>query len=137
MRFLLILFSTFFYVKLFFLFYRYSTFIILYPIGVTGELLCLYAAQKEAGETRFLTIELPNFANFVFHYDHLLIFAMFLYIPREYRVVVVLKKKLIHDDNLFQMNGVLSSLGSYKRGVDLHSTSQVVEIKNNTLFFRQ
>ncbi|XP_044266395.1 very-long-chain (3R)-3-hydroxyacyl-CoA dehydratase hpo-8 [Tribolium madens] len=60
---------------------RYTTFIILYPIGVTGELLCIYAAQKEVGEKKIFTIEMPNALNFTFDYQKVLWGLMFLYIP--------------------------------------------------------
>lgn len=71
--------------NMFFQFYcRYSTFVFLYPIGVTGELLCLYAAQKQVRENKWLTLEMPNIYNFAFHYDHFLIFVMLLYIPCKY-----------------------------------------------------
>jgi len=60
---------------------RYTTFIALYPIGVTGELLCLYAAQNEINKTGLWTIELPNSYNFSFHYRHFLLLVMLLYIP--------------------------------------------------------
>lgn len=60
---------------------RYTTFIILYPIGVTGELLCFYGAQNEVSKTDMWTIGLPNPLNFSFHYRHFLIFIMLLYIP--------------------------------------------------------
>lgn len=61
--------------------FRYTTFIILYPIGVTGELLCIYAAQKEVGETKIFTIEMPNAVNFIFDYQKFLWILMFLYVP--------------------------------------------------------
>jgi len=60
---------------------RYTTFIILYPIGVTGELLCLYGAQKEFGETGKWSMELPNSLNNAFSAQYALIFVMLLYIP--------------------------------------------------------
>lgn len=60
---------------------RYTTFIILYPIGVTGELLCFYGAQSEVANTDMWTVGLPNALNFSFHYRYLLIFIMLLYIP--------------------------------------------------------
>lgn len=65
-------------------FFRYSLFIMLYPIGITGELLCLYAAQKEVGEGQLYSIQMPNKYNFIFNYQYLLIFFMFLYIPSKY-----------------------------------------------------
>ncbi|KAK9879756.1 hypothetical protein WA026_006818 [Henosepilachna vigintioctopunctata] len=60
---------------------RYSTFIILYPIGVTGELLCLYAAQFEIQKTGLWTVQMPNSLNFIFNYRHFLILTMLMYIP--------------------------------------------------------
>lgn len=60
-------------------FHRYSTFIILYPVGVTGELLCCYAAQKE---TKIFTIELP-IVNFLINYQRVMWILMLLYIPRK------------------------------------------------------
>ncbi|CAH1102667.1 unnamed protein product [Psylliodes chrysocephalus] len=60
---------------------RYSTFTILYPIGITGELLCIYAAQKEVGENGLYSIKMPNQFNVIFNYQHVLVFLMLLYIP--------------------------------------------------------
>ncbi|KAG8231072.1 hypothetical protein J437_LFUL010698 [Ladona fulva] len=60
---------------------RYTFFIVLYPIGVTGELLALYAAQAEVAETKRWTTEMPNFLNFTFSYRYYLLFVMFLYLP--------------------------------------------------------
>lgn len=62
-------------------FLRYTTFIALYPIGVTGELLCIYSAQQEVNRTKLWTISMPNSANFIFNYSHFLVFVMLLYIP--------------------------------------------------------
>ncbi|CAH2004229.1 unnamed protein product [Acanthoscelides obtectus] len=60
---------------------RYSTFIVLYPIGVTGEQLCMYAAQKEVGEKQLFSYSLPNSLNFIFSYQYFLILVMLTYIP--------------------------------------------------------
>lgn len=62
-------------------FFRYTTFIALYPIGVTGELLCFYWAQSYVKETQLWTVELPNAWNFTFSYFYFLWFIMALYIP--------------------------------------------------------
>ncbi|XP_020281835.1 very-long-chain (3R)-3-hydroxyacyl-CoA dehydratase 2 [Pseudomyrmex gracilis] len=61
---------------------RYTTFIILYPIGVTGELLCFYAAvmYASANPTAW-SYALPNSMNFTFSYLYLLIIVMVAYIP--------------------------------------------------------
>ncbi|GJQ82175.1 hypothetical protein Trydic_g6005 [Trypoxylus dichotomus] len=60
---------------------RYTTFIPLYPLGVTGELLCMYAAVEDLKATKQWSMELPNKYNVVFFYHHYLIFSMLLYIP--------------------------------------------------------
>ncbi|XP_050297187.1 very-long-chain (3R)-3-hydroxyacyl-CoA dehydratase hpo-8 [Anthonomus grandis grandis] len=60
---------------------RYTLFIILYPIGITGELTCIYKAQCEVGEGQLYSIDMPNKYNFTFNYQHLLWFLMILYVP--------------------------------------------------------
>ncbi|KRT79439.1 hypothetical protein AMK59_7271, partial [Oryctes borbonicus] len=60
---------------------RYTTFIPLYPLGVTGELLCMYAAIEDLKVSKQWSMELPNKYNVVFYYHHYLIFSMLLYIP--------------------------------------------------------
>ncbi|XP_017778144.1 PREDICTED: very-long-chain (3R)-3-hydroxyacyl-CoA dehydratase 1 [Nicrophorus vespilloides] len=77
---------------------RYSTFIILYPIGVTGELLCLYSAQQEVGDTGLWTISMPNTYNVIFNYRYFLIAVMSLYIPlfpQMYLHMVSQRKKVL------------------------------------------
>ncbi|XP_075985304.1 3-hydroxyacyl-CoA dehydratase 1 [Anticarsia gemmatalis] len=63
------------------LFLRYSTFLILYPIGITGELMCMYFSLDEVAEKQLLTISMPNAWNAAFNYYYFLIFYMLLYIP--------------------------------------------------------
>lgn len=61
---------------------RYSTFIILYPIGITGELLCFYAAVQYSNvNPNAWSFMLPNKWNFSFSYLYLLIAVMLAYIP--------------------------------------------------------
>ncbi|XP_057332382.1 very-long-chain (3R)-3-hydroxyacyl-CoA dehydratase hpo-8 [Microplitis mediator] len=61
---------------------RYTTFIALYPIGITGELLCFNAAQQFAQRHPDLwSYALPNTWNVTFSYHYLLLFVMFLYLP--------------------------------------------------------
>lgn len=72
---------------------RYTTFIALYPIGVTGELLCFYAAQKYAANTDAWSYALPNKWNFTFSYHYFLLTVMFLYIPRKELLKLFLLKR--------------------------------------------
>ncbi|XP_011505535.1 PREDICTED: very-long-chain (3R)-3-hydroxyacyl-CoA dehydratase hpo-8 [Ceratosolen solmsi marchali] len=61
---------------------RYTTFIILYPIGVTGELLCCYDATKYAiSNPNAWSYTLPNAWNFTFSYHYTLLFLILLYFP--------------------------------------------------------
>ncbi|XP_050464634.1 very-long-chain (3R)-3-hydroxyacyl-CoA dehydratase 2 [Cataglyphis hispanica] len=61
---------------------RYTTFIILYPIGVTGELLCFYAAVQYSNDNSdSWSYILPNKWNFTFSYLYVLIGIMISYTP--------------------------------------------------------
>lgn len=60
---------------------RYTTFIALYPIGVTGELLCFYWAQMHVRESKQWSVEMPNSYNFTFSYFYFLWGVMLSYIP--------------------------------------------------------
>ncbi|CAO1412715.1 unnamed protein product [Diamesa serratosioi] len=77
---------------------RYTTFIILYPIGVTGELLCFYWATKHVYATKQWSIEMPNSLNATFSYFYVLWFIMLSYIPvfpQLYLHMFTLRKKII------------------------------------------
>jgi very-long-chain (3R)-3-hydroxyacyl-CoA dehydratase len=65
----------------FLVFCRYTFFIALYPIGVTGELLCFYWAQSYVRETKLWSIEMPNSWNFTFSYFYFLWIVMASYPP--------------------------------------------------------
>ncbi|XP_030064643.1 very-long-chain (3R)-3-hydroxyacyl-CoA dehydratase 2 isoform X2 [Microcaecilia unicolor] len=60
---------------------RYTLFIVLYPMGVTGELLTIYAALPIVRKTGLYSINLPNKYNFSFDYYTFLILVMVSYIP--------------------------------------------------------
>ncbi|XP_040296904.1 very-long-chain (3R)-3-hydroxyacyl-CoA dehydratase 2 [Bufo bufo] len=60
---------------------RYSLFIVLYPMGVVGELLTIYAALPYVQRTGLYSIRLPNKYNFSFDYYTFLILVMVSYIP--------------------------------------------------------
>ncbi|KAE8581738.1 hypothetical protein XENTR_v10024923 [Xenopus tropicalis] len=60
---------------------RYTLFIVLYPMGVTGELLTIYAALPTVKKTGLYSISLPNKYNFSFDYYTFLILVMMSYIP--------------------------------------------------------
>uniref|UniRef100_A0A3Q3F1Q2 Very-long-chain (3R)-3-hydroxyacyl-CoA dehydratase n=1 Tax=Kryptolebias marmoratus TaxID=37003 RepID=A0A3Q3F1Q2_KRYMA len=60
---------------------RYTFFIVLYPMGVTGELLTIYAALPYVQKTGLYSVTLPNKYNFSFDYYTFLILVMVSYIP--------------------------------------------------------
>ncbi|XP_066467898.1 very-long-chain (3R)-3-hydroxyacyl-CoA dehydratase 2 [Tiliqua scincoides] len=60
---------------------RYTLFIVLYPMGVTGELLTIYAALPHVRRSGLYSISLPNKYNFSFDYHAFLILTMISYIP--------------------------------------------------------
>jgi len=60
---------------------RYTFFIIAYPVGVSGELLCKYTGFWEAKDSGVLSIELPNCWNFTFQFSMFIAALGFLYIP--------------------------------------------------------
>lgn len=62
-------------------FLRYTLFIVLYPMGVTGELLSVYSSLPHIRERGILSIPLPNVANLSFDYYSVLLFVMLLYVP--------------------------------------------------------
>lgn len=95
-----------------FLYCSYTTFIILYPTGVTGELLCLYWAQSYAQKNKIWSIELPNTYNFTFSYFRFLWIVILLYIPlfpQLYLHMFALRKKVLGNNNLSLQNSTLKS----------------------------
>ena len=61
-------------------FFRYNSFIVLYPVGVTGELLCSFKAwqhlrAKPQGQKEF-TIEMPNTLNSGFDFQNIIMIGI-------------------------------------------------------------
>jgi len=63
---------------------RYTFFFFLYPMGVSGELLTIYAALPVVQKTGLYSVTLPNKYNVSFDYHCFLVLVMASYIPREY-----------------------------------------------------
>ncbi len=61
--------------------FRYSFFIVAYPVGVTGELLVSWAGLGYASQARVLALELPNRLNATFSFPLVMVAIMLLYIP--------------------------------------------------------
>ena len=60
---------------------RYTFFIVLYPLGVSGELLTIVAAYPYIRDRKLFAFELPNILNVSFYYHILLIGVILSYIP--------------------------------------------------------
>lgn len=60
---------------------RYTTFIVLYPLGVASELTMVYLALPYIRDTRKWSIQLPNTLNFGFDYYYFCLFALVVYVP--------------------------------------------------------
>ena len=60
---------------------RYTFFIALYPMGVSGELLTIIAALPTIQAKSLYAIKLPNALNISFYYEYALIAIMLSYIP--------------------------------------------------------
>ncbi|XP_045181359.2 very-long-chain (3R)-3-hydroxyacyl-CoA dehydratase 2-like [Mercenaria mercenaria] len=77
---------------------RYTFFIVLYPIGVTGELLSIWSGLDFVRDSKIYSVELPNAANMSFSYYYFLIFFMIMYIPifpQLYMHMLAQRKKVI------------------------------------------
>ncbi|KRX44671.1 Alpha-N-acetylglucosaminidase [Trichinella murrelli] len=61
--------------------FRYTLFIGLYPLGVAGELLAVFAAMGPIGRRKLFTLEMPNMFNMSFNFYYSLFFIIPLYIP--------------------------------------------------------
>lgn len=62
-------------------------------MGVSGELLTIYAALPFVRQSGLYSISLPNKYNFSFDYYTFLILVMISYIPRKYKFVSSLIRK--------------------------------------------
>jgi len=60
---------------------RYSLFIVLYPMGVIGEMITVFSAMPAVKQRRILSLELPNAANISFSYYHAMILIALTYLP--------------------------------------------------------
>ncbi|KAL6490389.1 hypothetical protein MHYP_G00007340 [Metynnis hypsauchen] len=60
---------------------RYNLFIVMYPLGVIGELMTIYAALPYVRRSGMYSLRLPNKYNVSFDYYYFLIIVMLSYIP--------------------------------------------------------
>nr|XP_055073337.1 very-long-chain (3R)-3-hydroxyacyl-CoA dehydratase 1 isoform X1 [Misgurnus anguillicaudatus] len=60
---------------------RYNLFIVMYPLGVVGELVTIYSALPYVRRSGMYSLRLPNKYNVSFDYYYFLIIVMLSYIP--------------------------------------------------------
>ena len=60
---------------------RYTTFIVLYPLGVSSELAMVWLALPHLYSTGLWSAPMPNMVNFDFHYYAFCMLAMLAYAP--------------------------------------------------------
>lgn len=60
---------------------RYTFFIVLYPLGVAGELFVIVASLPLIREAQLFSYPLANPANISINFEYITYFAMFMYIP--------------------------------------------------------
>ncbi|XP_025048448.1 very-long-chain (3R)-3-hydroxyacyl-CoA dehydratase 1 isoform X2 [Alligator sinensis] len=84
---------------------RYNFFIILYPVGVAGELLTIYAALPYVKKTGMFSLRLPNKYNVSFDYYYFLIIIMLSYIPlfpQLYLHMLRQRRKVLHGEVIIE-----------------------------------
>ncbi|VDL70003.1 unnamed protein product [Nippostrongylus brasiliensis] len=88
-------------VPYFLLWIRYTFFIVLYPLGVSGELLTLIGSLPEVAEKKYYTLEMPNALNMGISFYWVLIGAALFYIPgfpQLYTYMFAQRKKVLSTD---------------------------------------
>ena len=64
---------------------RYTGFMILYPLGITGEMACMYNALDHVKATGIYSLAMPNSYNFAFNYHGFIWFTLLaIYPPGSY-----------------------------------------------------
>jgi len=77
---------------------RYTFFIVLYPLGASGEVITMIAALGEIAQRKHFTLEMPNSLNFGFSFYYCVIVLCLIYIPgfpNLYGYMFVQRKKVL------------------------------------------
>ncbi|KAE9416231.1 hypothetical protein Angca_003527 [Angiostrongylus cantonensis] len=77
---------------------RYTFFIVLYPLGVTGELLTLISSLPEVAEKKYFSLEMPNPLNIGISFYWILVGCALFYIPgfpQLYSYMLTQRKKVL------------------------------------------
>jgi len=81
---------------------RYTFFIVLYPMGASGEVITMLSALGEIGRKKHFTIEMPNAMNFAFSFYYFVILLCLYYIPgfpQLYGYMFQQRKKILSTDS--------------------------------------
>jgi len=81
---------------------RYTFFIVLYPLGASGEVITMLSALGEIGQKKHFTIEMPNSANYGFSFYYFVILLCLYYIPgfpQLYGYMFQQRKKVLATDS--------------------------------------
>ncbi|ESO83230.1 hypothetical protein LOTGIDRAFT_222938 [Lottia gigantea] len=81
---------------------RYTFFIILYPVGVLGELLSIWGAMPFVKKTNLYNLDLPNQYNVAFNFYFFLWFVIVMYIPvfpQLYMHMLRQRRKMVGGEN--------------------------------------
>ena len=60
---------------------RYTAFVILYPMGAGGEMMCYFSSPDRAKSTGLHSMRMPNSLNMSFNFYYVLVVVMMLYVP--------------------------------------------------------
>ncbi|EFJ11872.1 hypothetical protein SELMODRAFT_125223 [Selaginella moellendorffii] len=76
---------------------RYSTFFVLYPTGISGEVGLTMLALSHMKSSKKYSIEMPNAFNFAFSYYYTSLLVLLLYVPG------ILRRKRAHSHSLWPL----------------------------------
>lgn len=96
---------------------RYSTFIILYPLGVASEMTMVWLALPHIRRSHMWSIDLPNALNFAFDYFLFCLLAVVIYIPGRTK----LELQLVCLDAASSMHPCLSFVCRFSSVVSAHA----------------
>ncbi|CAL9211719.1 unnamed protein product, partial [Musa hybrid cultivar] len=91
---------------------RYSTFLILYPTGITSEVGLIYIALPYIKASEKYCIRMPNKWNFSFDYFYASILALAIYVPGMFLCISVYPSQTTHRHKLCFSDWIKVSTGS-------------------------
>lgn len=102
---------------------RYTFFMVLYPVGITGEILAMLAAFPYIKQRKLFSILLPNAFNFSFNFSYVIVLILVSYIPLSPQLfghMLIQRKKVLGADKLKGKSSWLHLLGLPAYKICLH-----------------